>query len=47
MEEELLSFTEIEHSYYNLNREERQAMYNLKNDQSIVIKEGRCSGYMG
>ena len=26
-------------TYYNLTREERQTMYNLKNDQSIVIKE--------
>ena len=39
IEEKLLSCTEIKHSYYNLTREERQAMYNLKNDQSIVIKE--------
>ena len=37
--EEKLSCTEIKHSYYNLTREERQAMYNLKNDQSIAIKE--------
>ena len=39
IEEKLLSCTEIKHFYYNLTREERQAMYNLKNDQSIVIKE--------
>ena len=39
IEEKLLSSTEIKHSYYNLTREERQAMYNLKKDQSIVIKE--------
>ena len=26
-------------TYYNLTKEERQTMYNLKNDQSIVIKE--------
>ena len=35
---------EIKHSYYNLASEERQTMYSLKNDQSIVIKEeDRCS----
>ena len=35
---------EIKHSYYNLASEERQTMYSLKNDQSIVIKEeGQCS----
>ena len=39
IEEELLSCREIKHTYYNLIREERQAMYNLKNDQPIVIKE--------
>ena len=39
IEEKLLSSTEIKHSYYNLTREERQAMYNLKKDQSIAIKE--------
>ena len=39
IEEKLLSSTEIKHSYYNLTREERQATYNLKKDQSIVIKE--------
>ena len=39
IEEKLLSCTEIKHSCYNLTREERLAMYNLKNDQSIVIKE--------
>ena len=39
IEEKLLPCTEIKHSYYNLTRKERQAMYNLKNDQSIVIKE--------
>ena len=39
VEEKLLSYTEIKHFYYNLTREERQAMYNLKSDQSIVIKE--------
>ena len=39
IEDELLSCTEIKHSYYNLTREERQAIYNLKNDQSFVIKE--------
>ena len=39
IELKLLSCTEIKHSYYNLNRTERQAMYGLKNDQSIVIKE--------
>ena len=38
-EKKLLSCTEIKHSHYNLTREERQAMCNLKNDQSIVIKE--------
>ena len=27
------------HSYYSLTREERPAMYGLKNDQSFVIKE--------
>ena len=27
------------HSSYSLTREERPAMYDLKNDQSIVIKE--------
>ena len=39
MKEKLFSFTEIKYSYYNLTREKRQAMYNLKNDQPIVIKE--------
>ena len=39
IEEKLLSSTEIKHSYYNLTRKERQAMYNLKKDHSIVIKE--------
>ena len=38
-EEKLLSCTEIKHTYYNLTREEQQAMYKSKNDQSIVIKE--------
>ena len=48
IEENLLSCTEIKHSYYNLTREERQAMYNLRNDQSIVIKEtDKGSGYVG
>ena len=39
IEEKLLSSTEIKHSYYNLTREERQAIYNLKKDQSIIITE--------
>ena len=39
IEEKPLSCTEIKHTYYNLTREERQVIYNLKNDQSIVIKE--------
>ena len=34
IEEKLLSCTEIKHSYYNLTREELQALYNQKNDQS-------------
>ena len=38
-EEKLLSCTEIKLTYYNLTRAEQEAMYNLKNDQSIVIKE--------
>ena len=38
-EEKLLSLTEIRLTYYNLTRAEQEAMYNLKNDQSIVIKE--------
>ena len=38
-EEKLLSLTEIKLTYYNLTRAEQEAMYNLKNDQSIVIKE--------
>ena len=36
IEEKLLCLTEIKHSYYNLTREERQAMCSLKNDQSMV-----------
>ena len=32
IEEKLLSCTEIKHSNYSLTREERQAMYHLKND---------------
>ena len=39
IDEKLLSCTEIKHSYYNLTREERQAMYSLNNNQSIVKKE--------
>ena len=39
IEEKLLSCTEIKHTYYNLTREEQQAVYNPKNDQFIVIKE--------
>ena len=39
IEEKLLSCTEIKHSYYNLTREGRQTMCNLRNDQSIVKKE--------
>ena len=39
IEEKLLSCTKIKHSYYNLTREEREAMCNLKNEKSIVIKE--------
>ena len=39
IEEKLLSCTEINHSYYNLTREEQKAMHNLKSDQSIIIKE--------
>ena len=29
----------FKHTYYSLTREEHQAMYDFKNDQSIVIKE--------
>ena len=39
IEEKLLSCSEIKHLYDNLTREEREAMYYLKNDQSIVTKE--------
>ena len=40
IEEKRLSCSEIKHTYYyNLIREERQAMYNLKNDQSNVMNE--------
>ena len=39
IEEKLLSCTEIKYSSYNLTREEQQAMYNFKNDRTIVIKE--------
>ena len=39
IEEKLFSCTEIKHLYDNLTTEEREAMYYLKNDQAIVIKE--------
>ena len=39
IEEKLFSCIKIKHCFYNLTREERQAMYNLENDQSIVVKE--------
>ena len=37
--EKLLSCTQIKLTYYKLTREKGQAMYYLKNDRSIVIKE--------
>ena len=39
IEEKLPSCPEIKHTSYKLTRKERQAVYNLKNNQSDVIKE--------
>ena len=39
LEEKLLNLGPIKHKYNNLTREERKALYDLRNDTSIIIKE--------
>ena len=39
MEEELLNLGSFQHRYNNLTWEERKALYDLRNDTSIIIKE--------
>ena len=39
LEEKFLNLGPIKHSYNNLIREERQALYDLRNDTSKIIKE--------
>ena len=38
LEEKLLSLGSIKHKYNNLTWEERQALYDLRNDTSIIVK---------
>ena len=39
LEEKLLNLGSIKHKYHNLTQEERKALYDLRNDTSIIIKE--------
>ena len=39
MEEKLLNLGPIKHKYNNFTQEERKALYDLRNDSSIIIKE--------
>ena len=39
LEQKLLNLGPIKYKYNNLNREERKALYDLRNDTSIIIKE--------
>ena len=39
LEEKLLNLGPIKHKYNNLTRKERKALYDLRNDNSIIIKE--------
>ena len=39
MEEKLLNLGPIKHKYNNLTQEERKALYDLRNDTSLIIKE--------
>ena len=44
LEENLLNFGPIKYKYNNLTRKEIKALYNLRNDTSIIIKEAyKCS----